>query len=172
MKRYKVFLPLMIAVGIGSAQTVPSATVLQQYSFAPLGVAAGQTMRLSLANAAGGSSVCIANLSFINSDGTSLKNQDVTVKAGQTASFSLLTGDISSAGAEIRGLVKLDRQVGGVVSGPGMPAPAVCLAVMSLEVVDAATGQTRVVLTNPTVIAGLFTGAFGQVPGAVRVGPQ
>ena len=72
----------------------------------------------------------------------------------------------------VRGLVKLDRQLGGVITGPGMPAPVVCSAVMSLEVVDAATGQTRLVLTNPNTISGLLTGVFGQVPGAVRVGPQ
>jgi len=150
MKRY--FILLTIAAGTVAAQT-STAILLLQYTYAPVGVAPGTTLRLNLANVSGGTAVCMGNLSFINSDGTTIKNQNITVNAGQTFSYPLLISDVpgSPASAEVRGFVKIDHQVGGTA---GATPLAPCTAVTSLEVVDIATGQTRAVLTNPTVISG------------------
>jgi hypothetical protein len=157
MKRYSFVVCLLtVTARLASAQPAPTAIIVQQYTFAPAGIAAGQTMRLNMANVAGGASICIGNLSFVNSDGTSIKNQDVTVKAGQTMSFSLLSTDLASTSAEIRGVVKVDRQFGGVVVTPGTPPVPICNAVISLEIVDTATGQSRVVLTNPSLVSGII----------------
>jgi hypothetical protein len=111
MKRYiSIAYLVTIAAGMAAAQPGPVAIVVQQYTFAPIGAASGQTMRLNLSNVANGTAVCMANLSFVNADGSSIRNQDVTVKSGQTMSFSLQTADVPSNGAEIRGLVKLNRR--------------------------------------------------------------
>jgi hypothetical protein len=157
VKRYFI-VPLLLtsATGIAAAQTSPGAIVVQQFSYAPVGVAPGTTLRLNLANSGSGSTVCMVNLSFINSDGSMIKNTNVTVNAGVTYSYPLLISDVpgSPASAEVRGLVKIDRQLGGTA---GAPPSAPCVSVTSLEVVDVATGQTRAVLTNPTAISGLLT---------------
>jgi hypothetical protein len=152
MKRYFIQLFLTTTAGIALAQGQPAAIVEQQYSYAPVGVAPGTTLRLNVANVSAGTTACMGNLSFINSDGSTIKNQNITVNAGQTVSYPLLITDItgSPASAEVRGLVKIERQVGGTFG----PASIPCTAVTSLEVVDIATGQTRAVLTNPTAISG------------------
>jgi hypothetical protein len=151
MKRYFIPVLLISAAGIAAAQMLPVAIVVQQYSYAPVGVAQGTTLRLNLANLSGGTTVCMGNLSYIFSDGTTIKNENITVNAGQTVTYPLLISEItgSPATAEVRGLVKLNRQVGGLTGPPGGPASTACTAVTSLEVVDIATGQTRAILTNP-----------------------
>jgi hypothetical protein len=105
----------------------------------------------------GGTAVCTGNLSFINSDGTSIKNQNITVNAGQIFSYPLAISEVagSPSSAEVRGFVKINRQVGGTVSQAQTITP--CTAVTSLEVVDVATGQTRAVLTTPTPVSGIAT---------------
>jgi hypothetical protein len=152
MKRYLMPLLLITGAGFAAAQT-PTAILVQQYTYAPVGIAPGTTLRLNVANVSSGTTVCMGNLSFINSDGTTIKNQNITVNAGQTTSYPLLISDVQGtpASAEVRGFVKIDRQAGGTI-GPNAPTP--CIAVTSLEVVDVATGQTRAVLTNPTAVAG------------------
>jgi hypothetical protein len=159
MKRYSFILCiLVIAAGVAQAQTSTTAIIVQQYTFVPVGFVAGQTVRLNISNIAGGTAVCMGNLSFVNSDGSTIKNENFTANAGQTVSYTLQTTDISSAPsvAEVRGVAKIDHQAGGVIFTPGTPpTPApVCSALMSLEVVDA-NGQTQVVLTNPTLVSGI-----------------
>jgi hypothetical protein len=150
MKRHSFFLCcLTLTAGIASAQpAIP--TIPLQYTFAPAGLAGGQTMRLNLANVGTGTSVCMANLSFVNSDATTIKNQDFTVKAGQTMSYPLVTSDITATPvtAEVRGFVKIEKQV----LTPGTTPTAPCSPVMSLELVVNATGQSQVVLTNPLLV--------------------
>ena len=150
MKRY-VVPGFLAAAGIAAAQV--AAILLLQYTYAPVGIAPGAALRLNVANTAGGTSVCTGNLSFVNSDGTTIKNQNITVNAGQTVSYPLSMLDVpnSPAGAVVRGVVKIDRQVGGMVG----PATVACTSITSLEVVDTATGQTRAVLTNPTLGSGI-----------------
>ena len=149
-----------ITAGLASAQTAFQATPLQ-YSFAPAGIAAGITMRLNVANLGSGTSVCSVNLSFVNSDGSSIKNEDILVKAGQTMSYTLQTGDIAGTptSAEVRGVVKIQRST----LTPGTPVTPPCSAAMSLELVTNATQQTQAVMTNPTLVTGLV-GVFSSVP--------
>ena len=118
-----VICSLMIGCGIAVAQTSPVATVVQQYTFAPVGVVTGQIMRVNMSITGDGTSSCMGNLSFVNSDGTTVKSQDVAVKAGETMSYSLQMSDIPSAtgSAVVRGLVKIERQVGPAVAAPGAP---------------------------------------------------
>ncbi len=155
MKRYFVPLILVISAGFAAAQGPPASTIVQEYTYAPVGVAQGTTVRVNVANIGSGTAVCTGNLSFINSDGTSIKNEDFTAGAGQTASYALLASDISGspATAVVRGFVKINRQVGPPTAGAAATA---CTAVMSLEVIDIATGQTRAILTNPTAVSGAF----------------
>jgi hypothetical protein len=152
----RYFIPLLLTTftRVALAQGAPAAILVQQYAYAPVGIAPGTTLRLNVANLSGGTTVCMGNLAFMNSDGTTIKNQDITVKAGQIFSYPLLISDIqgSPSSAEVRGFVKIDRPVGGTV---GMPPSAPCTSTTSLEVVDVATGQTRAILTNPTPISGI-----------------
>lgn len=151
MKRYFPHYLLIAAAGMAMAQV--AAVLVLQYTFAPVGIAPGTTLRLNLANTGGGSSVCMGNLSFINSDGTTIKNENINVPAGQTVSYPLAISDISGspANAVVRGFVKIDRQTGVVAA----PATIACTSITSLEVVNTATGQTRVILTNPTLASGI-----------------
>jgi hypothetical protein len=167
MKRYSsILFVLTVAAGVAEAQTGPAATIVQQYTFAPVGIAAGQTLRLNVANISMGTAACMVNLSFVSSDGVSIKNEDVTVAAGNTMSYPLAATEVSTAVAEIRGVVKIDRQVGGVVVMPGAPVAAVCSAVMSLELVDAM--GTRAVLTNPTLVSGFLPVVVNPLPLGVQ----
>src|SRR5580698_1731539 len=98
MKRYSFILCiLVIAAGVEQAQTSTTAIIVQQYTFVPVGFVAGQTVRLNISNIAGGTAVCMGNLSFVNSDGSTIKNENFTANAGQTVSYTLQTTDISSA---------------------------------------------------------------------------
>jgi hypothetical protein len=152
----RYFVPLLLTLSAGIASAQPAAIVVQEYTYAPVGIAAGTTLRLNVANITnGGTTACTGNLSYVNSDGTTIKAADFTANPGQTSSYPLLITDVtgSPASAEVRGVVKINRQVGGVVGQPIAPS---CSAVMSLEIVDIATGQTRAVLTSPTPITGGF----------------
>jgi hypothetical protein len=150
MKRYSF---VVVLSTIALAQPGPTVTISQQYSFAPVGLAAGQTLRLNVANLSTGTTSCMGNLSFVSSDGVSIKNEDVTIGPGKTMSYPLSDTEVAANVAEIRGVVRINRQVGGVVLTPGAPISPGCSAIMSLELVDA-TG-TRAVLTNPTLVSGL-----------------
>jgi len=148
-----LFVTTIFAAAAAAQPNMPApATVTQQYSFVPVGIVAGQTLRVNLANLAGGSSVCMASISFVNSDGTTIQTQSVTANAGQTVSYSVQTGNIngSPASAEVRGTVTLTH----LISIPPFPIPGgvsptpVCAPLMSAEIVDG-NGQTALVLTNP-----------------------
>ncbi len=92
MKRYSFILCiLVIAAGVAQAQTSTTAIIVQQYTFVPVGFVAGQTVRLNISNIAGGTAVCMGNLSFVNSDGSTIKNENFTANAGQTVSYTLQT---------------------------------------------------------------------------------
>jgi hypothetical protein len=162
--RFSVLSISLCVAGIAVAQGT-TAIIVQQYTFAPAGIVTGQSMRLNLSNVAGATSMCTGNFSFINSDGSTIKNENYTVNAGQTMSYSLQTTDISGspASAEVRGVVKVNRQAGGIVPTPGNPPAPSCSPVMSLEIVDS-TGQTHVLLTSPALVVGITA----VVPPSIR----
>lgn len=153
--RYFIPVLLTVSAGIAAGQVgAPTAVLAQQYTYAPVGIASGTTIRMNVANVTNGTTVCAGNFAFVNSDGTTIKNQNFTANAGQTVSYSLLVSEISGspASAEVRGVTKINRQAGGVVQPPGQPPIPMCSVLMSLEVVDISTGQTRAILTNPAPI--------------------
>lgn len=171
MKRYAFVLSVFaIGGGIAHAQMGTPPTVVQQYTFAPIGIIAGQTLRVNLTNVATGSNaVCSGNLSFVNSDATSIKNENVTVNAGVTMSYTLVTSDVTGnpGSAEVRGVVKINRQIGPPMGGPSLPAAGQCVPVMSLELADA--NGTHVILTSPSLVSGGIVPILSSVP---PMGPQ
>lgn len=156
MKHYSSLLLLLAAcAGSAAAQIFPTAILQQPYSYPPISLVSGQFLRLNLANAGDAGSACAANLSFVNSDGNAVKNEDVKVDSAKSVFYVMEFTDVpaiaATATAQIRAVVKLQRQAGGVILTPGLTPN--CAAVTSLELVDTASGQTRILLTNPTYIS-------------------
>ena len=161
MKRYySTFLLLTAFSGMAAAQILPGAVFMQTYSYPPIGVVSGQALRVSLGNASDSGLACMGNLSFVNSDGTTVKNEDISVDPTKSVSYVLQFSDVpgiaATATAQVRAVVKVQRQLGGIIVSPGPGLVPSCSAVTSVELVDVASGQTRALLTSPTYVSGLL----------------
>jgi hypothetical protein len=161
MKRYYSMCLLLIAFsGVAAAQILPGAVLMQTYSYPPVGVVSGQALRVSLGNASDSGSACMANLSFVNSDGTAVKNEDVSVDPSKSVSYVLQFSDVpgiaATATAQVRAVVKVQRPAIGIIVSPGPGLVPSCTAVTSVELVDVASGQTRVLLASPAYVSGLL----------------
>jgi hypothetical protein len=143
------------------AQAV-SAPAQQTYTFAMLGVAEGQTVRLNVLNEGfappTGGSACSGRLTFLDAKGTAIKSEVVNVAPGQSMSYDLFSDrDLAIA-------VNERVEIRATVATPALfppsttpPVPAPCKLIGTLEVFDTLTGRTQAVIEGmhvvPTVVA-------------------
>jgi hypothetical protein len=136
------------------AQTVPTE---ETRTTGAVGIAYGQTARFNVLNrgiAAPAVGVCSAVLTYYDGKGTMLKQSTVTVLPGQIGSLDLFSDADLALPAVQR------KQIRATVSVPLIPPPAsstsdkpspACRLVGTLEIFDALSGKTEVVLgaTHP-----------------------
>jgi len=159
MKLALSFLIALAALAIEAlAQTTSTVTSQTSTTFGMVGLAPGQTARLSVLNSVRTAPpvlipqlACRVNLSFYNSDGKLLKESTIdNLGFGKAAFLDVRRPDIDAmAGrAQIGGVV---RQ--GLLANPVRAVPVIsfCSIVATLEVFDEATNKTTVVLSAPAV---------------------
>ncbi|HLW76627.1 MAG TPA: hypothetical protein VKS01_06565 [Bryobacteraceae bacterium] len=143
MSTSKFFLTLLFLTAVPSSfgQT-PSGSFTFSFSFAPVGLASGDTMQINLVNLAAdiapgqgvppATASCSGNVSFVNAGGMAIGNPSTfSVGSGVTQSVSLpfANSGISNMRGEVRAVVA-------VTEAEGVGAPPCGLAI-SLEVFDA-----------------------------------
>jgi hypothetical protein len=140
------------AIGL-AAQAIPITQTVQ--TFGMVGLAEGQTAELNVLNpgvqppALG--VICSATLSFLNDQGEVLKTTTVTVEPGKSAAFYLY-GDVDLKLAindrrEIRAVIKIPAIFPPTASAtPVPPIPAACSLFPTLEIFDALSRKTQVVM--------------------------
>jgi hypothetical protein len=161
-------LAAMGLAAMGLAQTVPAQ---ETRTTGAVGIAYGQTARFNVLNrgiaAPAVGVVCSAVLSYYDGKGAMLKQSTVTVLPGQIGSLDLFSDvDLALPAAQ-------RKQIRATVSVPLIPPPAAsatdskpspaCHLVGTLEIFDALSGKTEVVLgaTHPVPVIAIPT-ATGQ----------
>ncbi len=150
------------------AQTVPAQ---ETKTTGVVGIAYGQTARFNVLNrgvpAPAVGVVCSAVLTYYDGKGAMLKQSNVTVLPGQIGSLDLFS-DVDLALPAVQ-----RKQIRATVSVPLIPPPAssaagstptpACRLIGTLEIFDALTGKTEVVLgaTHPVPVIGA-TPATGE----------
>jgi hypothetical protein len=153
---------------MGLAQTVP---VQETKTTGVVGIAYGQTARFNVLNrgiaAPAVGVVCSALLTYYDGKGAMLKQSTVTVLPGQIGSLDLFSDADLALPAVQR------KQIRATVSVPLIPPPAssatdtkpspACRLIGTLEIFDALSGKTEVVLgaTHPVPFV-VPTSATGQ----------
>ena len=150
-------LPLLTTIffaGVAAGQTptpTPLPAVIQ--SIGPVGIAAGQTARLTVLNpplpAPFATGIrCTGTLSFFSSSGDLLKSATVTVNPNNSASLDLKfetevpSAAIAGPRAEIHASIAIPN------SSQDNAQPAVCTLAPSLEIFDTITGKTTAIVTQ------------------------
>ena len=139
--------------------TSTAVSVLRTMSYAPAGLAVGETLQVNLTNLAtasksGTAASCTATVTFYNAAGTAIGTAtSLTVASGQIVSAKL---PYASAGAS--GSRALIRSVVQVTSASGS---APCSLATSMETYDAATGITHTNQSEPTDVVQPFS-VFGR----------
>jgi hypothetical protein len=143
------------------AQAV-SAPAQQTYTFAMVGVAEGQTVRLNVLNPGFappiGGLPCSARLTFLDGKGNAIKSEVVIVSPGQSVPYDLFSDrDLTLAvneRVEIRATVATPALL---PPSPTPPTTGPCKLIGTLEVFDSLTGRTQAVIEGmhlvPTVVA-------------------
>ena len=138
----------------------------QYVTFGMVGLSTGQTARLNaFALPLGGPIIagasCQVTFDFYDATGKSLKAGTATVAHGAAVSYDLARSEIitSSTGrVEIRGTLRTAFVNPSAVVTPGTPGmpitpvSAFCSVLPTLEIFDASSGQTTVVLQQPTAL--------------------
>ena len=124
-----------------------------------VGLASGQTARLNLLNpgiqAPAMGIICTAQVSFVDSDGASLKSDTLAVIPGKSASLDL-SGD-----SELNLAMGDRRQIRALITIPAIPASSPnagapsCTVIPTLEIFDSATGRTVVTLSRTSTVPSL-----------------
>jgi len=142
-------------------------------SFGPFGVAHGQVARLNVANATIGNPdvrpTCEVDLAFLDSRGRTLTRVRKTVAAGASAFLDLDFSPPPEPDAEAVGIRITSRQTLRalvLVQPPPEPEAPVATCVTTLEVFDAATGRTQVMLGGPDTVPAL--GGPDTIPAPVQ----
>src|SRR5579864_8025631 len=145
------------ALAGAQAPTTPIPINSQTQTTPVVGISSGQIARLNALNpgvpaplATG--ILCSAELSFVDANGTVLKTKQVTVAPGKSEPLDLNhdteAGPDSGGRFELRAVVRIPP-VTGTAS-----VPAFCTIVPSLEIFDADTGKTLVVVTMTKTLTG------------------
>ncbi len=142
---------LVMALAPGAARAQPSSQ--PGVGFAMIGVATGQSARISALNLGSRSSTkdssCSVTLQFLDIQGQLLKQTVVTVRPGNGATLDLSRDQLPGDGlrAEIRAVL-LFGYSGGTPPGPDILQQFDCNIVPSIEVYDNQTGRTSFILTD------------------------
>jgi hypothetical protein len=153
------------AVGAGAQPAIMIASP-QFVTFGMVGLGTGQTARLNaFALPLGGPIIagasCQVTFDFYDVAGKSLKAGTATVAQGTAASYDLARSEIitpSTGRVEIRGTVRTAFVNPSAVVTPGTPGmpfgpvSAFCSVLPTLEIFDSSSGQTTVVLRQPTAL--------------------
>jgi hypothetical protein len=150
------------AIGL-AAQAIPVTQTIQ--TFGMVGLAEGQTAELNVLNpgipppALG--VICSATLSFLNDQGDVLKTTTVSVEPGKSAAFYLYSDvDLKLAlndRREIRATVKIPPVF--PPNAAAMPPVAACNLFPTLEIFDALSRRTQLVMAKTETIPSPLTPA-------------
>jgi hypothetical protein len=137
----------------------------QFVTFGMVGLGTGQTARLNaFALPLGGPIIagasCQVTFDFYDAKGNSLKAGTATVAQGAAVHFDLLRTEVDSLSgrSEIRGTLRSAFVNPSAVVTPGTPGmpitpiSAFCSVLPTLEIFDSSSGQTTVVLQQPTAL--------------------
>ena len=142
---------LILGAAVCLAQHATSAANIAQTT-GTVGLAAGQTARLNVVNPGAvppaTPTACTASLAFVNLFGAMIRLTNVSLAPGMSAFLDLHDSDLGlGAGdrAQIRGVVTtmVTASTGGTTA---------CSLVPSLEIFDATSGRTLVVLTQTQTV--------------------
>jgi hypothetical protein len=123
------------------------------YSSGGVGIARGQAAKWKVTNTAPPppveSPACAATLSFTNDQGQELKTEEVTVRGGESRSLDLDHSEVPTTG----GRAEIHARAVIPITGPvDQPIPGnICPAVLTLEIIDNATGKTTAVVLGTLV---------------------
>jgi hypothetical protein len=151
---------------LAAAQVIaptPPIQVQQIQTFGMVGLASGQIARLNVLNPGvpaplATAALCPARLTFLDSAGNVLKTESVSVLPGQSLSYDLNRDtDLTSTAlrVQIRATIQMPPPA---VATPTVQVvlPSLCTLFPTLEVFDASTGKTQVILESTRT-------AFGPV---------
>jgi hypothetical protein len=150
-------------VRAGAQPAIMISGASQYVTFGMVGLGTGQTARLNVfALPVGGPIIagasCQVTFDFYNEAGKSVKSGTATVAQGAAAHFDMLRTEVDSlAGrSEIRGTVRTAFVTPSANPTPGTPSTPVfgfCSVLPTLEIFDATSGQTTVVLQQTTALS-------------------
>ena len=146
-----VFL-LSVAVSVGPAQAQVSSQ--PGLGFALVGIAEGQSLRVNALNAgsiaSSAASSCEVTLRFLDIKGAALRETVVKLTPGHGAGLDLNRAQASDqpGRVQVRAILLFGHTWGGAARGPEAREQFDCNIVPSLELFDAATGRTTLVLTD------------------------
>ncbi len=153
-----------VALAGAQGPTVPIPINSQTQTTPMVGISNGQVARLNALNpgvpaplATG--ALCSAQLSFVDANGVTLKTKQVLVAPGKSEPLDL--DHDTEAGPDTGGRFELRAVLRIPPVGAAGAAPGFCTIVPSLEIFDADTGKTIVVVTTTNTLPGFPT----PVPG-------
>lgn len=157
-----VSLLFLLACGAMAQMGPGMPAMLQIQTFPMVGVAEGQTARLSVLNPgvqapAATGALCSGLLSFLDDQGTVLKSSAVTVAPGKAMSIDL-DSDI-----DLKLAVNTRKQIRATVQVPPAVPPAqtpvgFCTLAPTLEIFDKLTARTQVLLVETRMIPQVLMG--------------
>lgn len=119
----------------------------QVSTFGMVGVAVGQTARLSVVNSAPATGTCLLELAFVDAEGKVVKSTREQIDQGKSRSLDINRDWVQSPENRIQ-----IRAVVNVVRGPLGADGTACIPISSVEVFDNETGKTTIILTQAQAV--------------------
>ena len=115
-----------------------------------IGVAGGQTARLSVVNSSPLKGFCLVELVFVDAEGNIVKSSREQIDQGKSRRLDLDRDTVQSPENRIQ-----IRAVVNVTRGPLDPDAAACIPISSVEVFDNETGRTTIILTQAQAVVSI-----------------